>query len=1066
MICPRCGNEVSAATNRCPRCAAPLASNVATGVLTPVPPSDDGQTRFPFDDGQTRFVDPSAPTARGDKAVPPEVFDSPSDEGQTRVVDPRAPTALHESQSGDALTAFVGASTIGHAARASRSIAGGPLQPGQAFGTRYQIIRTLGVGGMGAVYEAFDAELGVTVALKVIRPEVMADPTAAAEIERRFKRELLLARQVTHKNVVRIHDLGDIDGLKFITMSYVEGADLTTILKNDGKLQVPRVMHIARSVVSGLVEAHKQGVVHRDLKPANIMITVDDEAMIMDFGIARSTGGSTARTGQTAIGAVPGPSTIVRNLGRGPLSPSSETVFGAVLGTVEYMAPEQAQGRPVDQRADVYAFGLILYDLLTGEPRSAKALSPILELQGRMQKAPPPIQTLVPEVPEPFAEIIARCLEPDPDKRFQTSEDVSAALALLDDNGVPIPIPPRFSKKIIASAAVAVMALVTGTWYFTRTPPPEKPHDPVSVLIADFENKTNDPTFDHTLEPMLRMSLEGASFISANDRTRIRAAFGVPAPEKLDEAAARQIAIKQAVGIVVSGSIARNGSGYDVAVKATQPVTGNVVAEVKRSASDKDQVLGTVTTLAASVRKVLGDKTSASAQLFAMKSITTTSLEALGQYATGVELQSKGKFEEARQAFLKAVELDPKFGLGYQSAAAMSRNVGKLEDAEKYAKEALRSLDTMTERERFNVRGYYYRSVGDLRQCVSEYGKMLARYSGDTVARNQRAVCMVGLRDMRGAVDELRQAVQILPNHVGYRANQAIFMNYAGDAAGAEREVRAMKDPPPGAKIALAFSQTLQGKLQEAADTYRDVASTARATFAAAGLGDLALYEGRFGDAVQIFEQGAAADVAANSSATAANKFASLAYVHLARGRKDAAIAAAQKVLASSKFVPHQFLAARVLIEAGAVAPAEALAADFASRLAPEPQAYGKILQGQIALKKRDLPQAVKILGDANNVVDTWLGHFDLGRALLEAGEFTRADSEFDICLKRRGEAVSLLNEDPTYGMFPPVYYYQGRAREGLQTENFANSYREYLKIRGNSTEDPLLPEIRKRAGN
>src|SRR6185503_4316479 len=124
-----------------------------------------------------------------------------------------------------------------------------------------------------------------------------------------------------------------------------------------------------------------------------------------------------------------------------------------------------------------------------------------------------------------------------------------------------------------------------------------------------------------------------ASFISAHDRTRVRASFGVPAPERLDETAARQIAIKQAVGIVLAGSIDRKGSGYEVAVKASQPVTGNVVAEAKGSASDKDQVLGTVTTLAATVRKVLGDKTSESAQLFAMKSITTTSLEALGQYA-------------------------------------------------------------------------------------------------------------------------------------------------------------------------------------------------------------------------------------------------------------------------------------------------------------------------------------------------------------------------------------------------------------------------------------------------
>jgi Flp pilus assembly protein TadD len=325
---------------------------------------------------------------------------------------------------------------------------------------------------------------------------------------------------------------------------------------------------------------------------------------------------------------------------------------------------------------------------------------------------------------------------------------------------------------------------------------------------------------------------------------------------------------------------------------------------------------------------------------------------------------------------------------------------------------------------------------------------------------------MVGLRDMRGAVDELRQAVQILPNHVGYRANLAIFMNYAGDSAGAEREVRAMKDPPPGAKIALAFSQTLQGRLQEAADTYTNLGSTARATFAAAGLGDLALYEGRFADAVHTFEQGAEADLAAKNSDTAANKFASLAYVHLARGRNDAAVAAAQKVLANSKVIPFRFLAARVLIEAGAVAPAQAVAADLAARFAAEPQAYGKILQGQIALKKRDPPQAIKLLTDANNVVDTWLGHFDLGRAYLEAGQFTQADSEFDICIKRRGETLSLLNEDPTYGLFPPVYYYQGRAREGVPTDGFAASYREYLEIRGNSTEDPLLPEVRKRAGS
>ncbi len=153
-----------------------------------------------------------------------------------------------------------------------RSEEDGPLGIGEPFGTRYHIIRLLGIGGMGAVYQAWDDELGVAVAIKVIRPEVLEDPSVAAEIERRFKRELLLARQVTHKNVVRIHDLGEIGGIKYITMPYLDGSDLAALQRSGGKLPIPRIMRIARSVISGLVEAHKAGVVHRDLKPANIMI--------------------------------------------------------------------------------------------------------------------------------------------------------------------------------------------------------------------------------------------------------------------------------------------------------------------------------------------------------------------------------------------------------------------------------------------------------------------------------------------------------------------------------------------------------------------------------------------------------------------------------------------------------------------------------------------------------------------------------------------------------------------------------------------------------------------------
>ena len=354
-------------------------------------------------------------------------------------------------------------------------------------------------------------------------------------------------------------------------------------------------MRIARSVIGGLVEAHKAGVVHRDLKPANIMIDPDDEAMIMDFGIARSTGAPTSV-------AVPGPDTIVRSLRTTSWTNLDSTVYGAVVGTVEYMAPEQAKGQPVDQRADVYAFGLILYDLLVGQRRSKKGENPIGELQARMKQAPPGVKTLVPEVPEHVDHIMSRCLEPDADKRFQTSEEVAAALALLDDEGIPIPIPPRFSKQLIAAVVTLVFALVTATWYLTRTPPPPKKHDPVSVLIADFENTTGEATFDRTLEPVLKLALEGAGFISAYDRSGLRS-LGQRAPEKLDERAAVEIAARQGVGVVMTGAVERQGDGFGISVKAARTVTGEVVANATGKAANKDKVLEVATRLAANVRE-------------------------------------------------------------------------------------------------------------------------------------------------------------------------------------------------------------------------------------------------------------------------------------------------------------------------------------------------------------------------------------------------------------------------------------------------------------------------------
>jgi eukaryotic-like serine/threonine-protein kinase len=458
--------------------------------------------------------------------------------------------------------------------------------------------------------------------------------------------------------------------------------------------------------------------------------------------------------------------------------------------------------------------------------------------------------------------------------------------------------------------------------------------------------------------------------------------------------------------------------------------------------------------------------------LFAMETLSTTSLEVVRHFAAALEASTNNKFADAFESFSKAVALDPKFGAGYIGMAAMSRNLGRPQEAQKYTEEALRYLDGMTERERFNARGMLYLGTGDYQQCVKEYTDLVNRFAADVYARNRLALCATHLRDMREAVQEMKEVVKFVPKRAIFRVNLALYESYGGDFQAGEQEARAAQDlGSPLGLLPLAFAELGQGQPSQASETYQALGraeglGSLGTSFAASGLGDLAIYEGRFADARRLLEQGAAADLKANAKERAAAKFAALGYVHLLRGQPGAAAAAAETALTNSNAVKVQFLAGRVLIEANRAAAARPLIAALGAETQPEPRAYAKILEGDALLKTGDARRAIALLGEANSLLDSWIGHFDMGRAYLAAGLFAQADSEFDRCLSRRGEALALfIDEEPTYGYLPPVYYYQGRAREGLKTERFADSYREYINIRGNSKEDPLLAEVQRRAG-
>jgi len=1084
MTCPRCGRPADPSTDTCPACQAPLreaprdadktdvgvplsvfARATAPGPVTPLPrtvgpmpaaPTHKAPTPPPPSESDN---EPVTPMPAGPVTPVPSAFMTTPGVPKTEVGGGLIPPPVRTMRTTLTHRASATGSPVTSLASQVGDLVGKPL------GQRYHIIKLLGAGGMGAVYQALDNELGVAVAIKTVRQELAADPETAQLLERRFKQELLLARKVTHKNIVRVHDIGEIDGVKYITMPFLQGEDLASVLRREGKLPVERVLKLARSVISGLAAAHDAGVVHRDLKPANIMVTPDGEGMVMDFGVARST--ENPPTGEGSGGSSDALATLV--LAHGTTGPSAETMSGMVVGTIEYMAPEQSRGEAVDQRADIYAFGLILYDLMLGRARASRMKSAIAELQNRMREAPPPMRTIDTAIPIAVERIVMKCVQPEADDRFSTSRELEAELAKLDEHGVPLPLAKRITWKQATAGSIGVMALLGVTYWSARGPAVPVKHEPVSILITDLKNETGDSAFDGTLEPMLKLALEGAGFISAYDRNDIRRNLGVTPPARLDETAGREIAVKQGVGVVLSGLVARDGDDFSIRLKAAESITGNVIADESTEAGARDAVLGAATALGNRVRTALGDSTSESTRRFATETLSATSLDVVRDYAQAMQALSSSKFAEARAAFERALKTDPNFGLAYAGLASTASNMGQPQEAEKFVKEAIRHVDRMTERERLRTRGLLYYITSDYEACVKEYGDLLAQYEADVAARNNLALCSTKLRQMARARDEMKRVVAILPKRSLYRLNASLYSTYAGDFRNAEIEAQVARDlGDRWALQALALAKLGQADFGAAKAAYEALGKSEGAgpSYSSSGLADIALYQGRFEEAARLFSEGAAHDLEAKEPDRAAIKLVSLAYTELSRGRLREAVAVADRAVGHSRSVQVRFLAGRTYAEAGAIAKASAIATELVDELQVEPQAYGKLLEGVVLLNRGAVRAAVRTLTEANKMLDTWIGHFDLGRAYLAAGAFPQADSEFDRCLKRSGEALSLfLDEEPTAGYLPPVYYHLGRAREGMGTAAYGDLYRRYLSIRNQAESDPLSADIRKRLG-
>jgi tetratricopeptide (TPR) repeat protein len=756
---------------------------------------------------------------------------------------------------------------------------------------------------------------------------------------------------------------------------------------------------------------------------------------------------------------------------------TSENTAGVVAGTLEYMAPEQATGKPVDARADVYAFGLILYEMLAGpRPSAATGDERIAAMWQRLEAGLPPLGTVDETVPEPLANVVTRCLERDPEQRYATGAELCAALGALDDAGELIPEPRRLTRRQVAAAVTAMVAMLAATYYFAR-PTPQVEHEPVPVLIADFENRSGDPVFDATVEQSLGLALEQASYITVFRTRDARAIARRLSPDKSDRITGeigQLIARREGLKVLVAGAIDKRGNGYRLELTATDPATGKPIATAGRNVSDTNQVLEAIDLMAKDVRGALGESKTEMAKVAAAETVTAGSLQAIRAYARAQDLSRANKIPEALEAYQEAVTLDPQFGRAYAGMGSIYSNYYKQpEKAEANYQLAMKHLDRMTDREKYRTLGTYYLNVvRNYEKAVETYETLVRLFPADEVGHGNLALAYLQLGNLSRAVEEVRRSLAIYPRNSLQRYNYVMYLMYAGDFPTAVAEATKLLEENPAFEVPLlpmALSRIAQGDVKGGIDAYAKLeASGAQgASVASLGRADLEMYLGRHRAAVALLRSGIAADRKADNLAAVAHKDVALAEAYLALGDTARAAAAADEALKLSHRESTMFPAAVVLLLSGRnEAAADATARDLDNMLQRQTTAYARLIRGQIAAKRGQFAEAVEAFRDAQKRHDSWFGRYLLGKLYVETNHFAEAIAELELSVKRRGETTDVFFYDmPTLRYLPTAYYWLARAQEGLGGKAEAQkNYELFLSLRQEADPaDPLAVDARRR---